>query len=94
MEVNIAAKPGEPLKAKLERIELRNVGGEGGSTPGEIATQVVRPLADKAIKAAMRAGAGSYVGQEVEKLKEGVAEEVQKGIGEEGGEAVKKLFGQ
>ncbi len=94
VEIHIAAKPGEPLSAKMERIELLNVGGEGGSTPGEIADQLVRPMTEKAIKAAMQAGVGSYLGQEAERLKEGVTEEVQKGIGEKGGEAVKKLFGQ
>ncbi|MEJ2313195.1 MAG: hypothetical protein P8Y85_00090 [Nitrospirota bacterium] len=93
VEINIAALPGKPQSASLGRIELTNVGGEGGSTPGEIAAQVIRPLANRAIQAAAQAGATRYLGQEADKLKEGASEKLE-GLGEKGGEAVKKLFGK
>jgi uncharacterized protein involved in outer membrane biogenesis len=93
VEMTIAAKSGEPISAKLGRIELNNVGGKGGSTPGEIAAQVIRPLANRAIQAAAQAGASGYLGQEADKLKEEAAEKLE-GLGEQGGEAVKKLLGK
>ncbi len=93
IEINIAARPGEPLSANLGRIELKNVGGKGGSTPGEIAAQVMRPLTDRAIQAAAKAGVGSYLGQEADRLKEEAAEKM-KGIEEEGGGAIKNLLGR
>lgn len=94
MEIHLALKPGKPLRARIGRMEMQNVGGKGGSTPGEIAVQALRPLVEGAIKAAARAGVKSYLGQEAEGLKERVKEEVQEGIGERGREAVERLFGK
>jgi len=83
MEAHLALKPGKPLRVKVGRMELHNVGGRGGSTPGEIAVQAIRPLVEGAIKAAGRTGVKSYL--------EDVVEE---GIGERGREAVERLFGK
>ena len=92
--IHIAALSGEPLSAKVPRIRLTNVGGEGGASPGEIAEQVLGPLVTQAAKAAARSGVGQYLGREAEEVKGMLGEKTQETPGVPTEEGVKKLFGQ
>lgn len=58
IEIRVAALPGKPLSATLPRIELKNLGGEGGDSPGDIARQVLGPLVNQVAVAASGAGIG------------------------------------
>ncbi len=92
--VHVAALKEEPLSAKVPRIELTNVGGEGGASPGEIAEQVLRPLVNRAAEAAARTGVEQYVGKEAEEVKKMLEEKAQEKVGVPTEEGVKKLFGK
>jgi type II secretory pathway pseudopilin PulG len=99
--VQVAALSGKPLSASLPRMELKNVGGKGGSTPSEIAGQVLGPLLNQVTLAASRAGIGQYLGKGVEDVKKALEEKAREKLGVPGGEAakgaeeaVKKLFGK
>lgn len=76
--IRVAALPGKPLSAALPRIELKNLGGEGGGSPGDIARQVLRPLVNQVAAAAAGAGIGKYLGKEAEELRR-TLEEAAKG---------------
>jgi uncharacterized protein involved in outer membrane biogenesis len=99
--VQVAALSGEPLSASLPRMELKNVGGKGGSTPSEIAGQVLGPLLNQVTLAASRAGVAQYLGKGVGDVKKALEEKAREKLGVPGGEAakgaeeaVKKLFGK
>lgn len=99
--VQVAALPGKPLSASLPRMELRNVGGKGGSTPSEIAGQVLGPLLNQVTLAASRAGVSQYLGKGVGDVKKALEGKAREKLGVPGGEAakgaeeaVKKLFGK
>lgn len=101
MAVQVAALSGEPLSASLPRMELKNLGGKGGSTPSEIAGQVLGPLLNQATLAASRAGVEQYLGKSVGDVKKALEEKAREKLGAPGGEAakgaeeaVKKLFGK
>ncbi len=101
VSVQVASLSGAPLSASLPRTELRNIGGRGGSTPSEIAGQVLKPLLNQAALAASRAGAGQYLQKGSEELGKTLEEKAREKLGAPGGEAaksaeeaVRKLFGK
>ncbi len=82
-------------------MELKNVGGKGGSTPSKIAVQVLGPLLNLVAVAASRAGVGQYLGKDVGEVRKALEEKAREKLGAPGGEAakgaeeaVKKLFGK
>jgi hypothetical protein len=64
----------EPLAVNLPRIELSDIGKNGGATPGQIATILVTALAQESIKAVSHS--------QIERLKKGAAEKLRKGAKE------------
>jgi len=99
--VQVAALAGKPLSASLPRMELKNIGGKGGSTPSEIAGQVLGPLLNQVALTASRAGVGQYLGKDVGEVRKALEEKAREKLGTSGGEsakgaeeAVKKLLGK
>jgi uncharacterized protein involved in outer membrane biogenesis len=99
--VQVAALSGKPLSASLPRMELKNIGGKGGSTPSEIAGQVLKPLLNQVALAASRAGVEQYLGKNAEEAVKALEEKAREKLGVPGGEttkgaedAVKKLLGK
>lgn len=99
--VQVAGLEGKPLSASLPRMELKNVGGKGGSTPSEIAGQVLKPLLNQIAVAASRAGVEQYLGKGVGEVEKALEEKAREKMGASGGEAakgaeeaVKKLLGK
>lgn len=90
VDVLVAALGGKPLQAKLPRIALRNLGGKGGATPGEIAAQVLDPLVRQAIAAASSTGIEQYLGKRAEDVQKALEEKAQEKLGGAGSEAVKE----
>lgn len=80
IEVVVAALPEKTLSARLPRIHLTNIGGEGGAAPGAIAAQVIGPIANRALQAAANAGFDQYLGRSVEEVKR-LRQELQKELG-------------
>jgi len=74
--VQAATLPGKPVNVSLPRIELRNLGGRRGASPGEIATQVLGPLVNQVIQAATRTGIGQYMGKGAEEMKRALEEKL------------------
>jgi uncharacterized protein involved in outer membrane biogenesis len=66
VDARVAALPDKSFKTELPRIHLTNVGGQGGSTPSELAGQILRPVADTAIVAASGTGVRQYLGTTAE----------------------------
>lgn len=64
VNVQAAALSGKPLSAALPRIELRNLGGRRGDSPGAIARQIAVPLVAQASLAVSRAGISRSLGTE------------------------------
>lgn len=87
--ISIAARTGEPLSAKLPRIALSNLGGKGGSTPSEIAGQILAPLMNHAAVAAARAGVAQYLGKGAEEVRKALEEKAREKLGAPGQEAAK-----
>lgn len=73
-----AAASGKPLSATLPRIELDNVGGKGGDTPGALANQVAGRILRQAALSATASGVGRLLGD----------------AAREAGGTFKKLFGK
>jgi len=101
IEIKVAALPGKPLSAALPRIELKNLGGEGGGSPGEIARQVLGPLVNRAAAAASGAGISQYLGKGADEVKRALEEAAQGKLGvpgagaaKEAGDALKKFLGK
>lgn len=101
VDVRVAARPDKPLSAKLPRIHLKNVGGESGAAPGDIALQILKPLVNGAAQAAARTGVEQYLGKNVEEVEKMLQEGAQEKLGTKAEEAakgaegaVKKLFGR
>lgn len=90
IDVHIAALPDTSLSTPLPRIELSDVGGKGGASPGEVGAQILSALAKEAGYAASRVGVEKYLDRSIEQFRDELQEEITKGAGE----AVKKLFGQ
>lgn len=99
--IRVAALSGKPLSAPLPRLELKNLGGKGGDSPGGIARQVLGPLVNQVAVAASGAGVGQYLGKGADALK-GALEEAARGIqavpgkesAKEMGDSLKKIFGK
>ncbi len=101
VDVLVAALQGKPTTTSIPTIHLRNVGGKGGSTPSEIALQIIRPLSDRVSKAALNTGITKYLGKnatDVQKMlkKKGLNKlgTSGKGIPKDAGGALKKLLGK
>lgn len=94
VDVRIAALPGEPLSAKVPRIQLTNVGGEGGASPGEIAEQILGPLVSRAAEAAAGSGVEKYLGKGAEEVQMMLEEKAKEELGTQAEEGLKKLFGK
>ena len=93
VNVHVAALEGDPLQARLPPIALRNLGGKGGGTPGEIAAQILGPLMKQAGIAASGAGIGQYLGRDAEAVRKALEEKGRGKLGETGVEAVKEAEG-
>jgi len=78
VDAGVAALPDKSFTAELPRIQLVNVGGQGGSAPSELAVQILRPIATRAIEAASETGVRMYLGMSAEEagemLEEGLKE--------------------
>lgn len=61
IEARIAKLGDKPVTANLPRLELRNIGRNGGATPTEIAQTVVTALAEEAAKAVARSQGEKYL---------------------------------
>jgi hypothetical protein len=102
VSIKVAALPGKPLSATLPRIALRNLGGKGGDSPGNIAAQILTPLVNQATRAASTAGIGQYLGKSAGEVTKALEEKAREKLGvlpgkdaaKDAGEAVKKLFGK
>lgn len=101
VDVLVAALPDETMSAKIPKIQLTNVGGEGGATPREIALQVLKPLLNQAAQAAARTGVEKYIGKSAEEAKKLLEEKAREKLGpagegatKEAGDAIKKLLGK
>lgn len=90
VNVRVAVLADKPLRAKLPRIALRNLGGKGGGTPGEIAAQILGPLMKQAGVAATGAGIGQYLGKDAGEVQKALEEKARGKLGETGSEAVKE----
>lgn len=93
VEIRVAALSGEPMSATLPKIHLKNLGGKGGETPSEIATQVLAPLVDRALKAALDAGVEQYLGKSKEEIQRMVERKAKEGIDDMGEDAAKEAEG-
>jgi len=101
IEIRVAALPGKPLSATLPRIELKNLGGNGGGSPAEIARQVLVPLVNRAAAAASQAGISQYLGKGAEEVQRTLEEAAKgtvavpgKGAAKEAGDALRKILGK
>lgn len=101
IEIRVAALPGKPLSATLPRIELKNLGGNRGGSPGDIAKQVLGPLVNRAASAASQAGISQYLGKGADEVTRAMEEAVGGKLGvpgtgatKEAGEALKKFLGK
>lgn len=101
IEIQVAALSGRPLSATIPRLELKNLGGTGGDSPGVIARQVLGPLLNQVAAAASSAGIGQYLGKDADELKKTLEEAARGKLGVPGkdaakgaGDSLKKLFGK
>jgi len=99
--IRVAMLSGKPPSAVLPRVELKNLGGKGGDSPGDIAKQVLGPLVHQVTLAASSAGVGRYLGKGADELKK-VLEDAGSGkplaqgkeSAKEAVDALKKAFGK
>jgi hypothetical protein len=98
VDIHVAALPGKDLSASIPKVQLTDVGGKGGSTPGDLATQVLTPLVDRAVRAAAGEGVERYLGKSAEEVQKAIEEKAREKLGgggeEAAGEAVRKLLGK
>lgn len=101
IEIRVAALPGKPLSARLPRLELKNLGGKGGDSPGDIAKQILGPLVNQVAAAASRAGISQYLGNGADELKKTLEEAARGKLAVPGKDAaksvedsLKKMFGK
>ena len=97
VDARVAALPDKSFTTKIPRIQLTNVGGQGGSTPSELAGQILKPVADRAIAAASETGIRQYLGKNAEEVRKSVEEGLkgQTGAAEEAGKkAIGKFLGK
>ena len=67
VQATIVPLEGKQLSTPLPRIELHNLGGKGGSTPAEIAKQVLKVVVDKTQAAVTNLGVEKYLKEAVDK---------------------------
>ena len=101
VQATVMPLEGKQLSTRLPRIELQNLGGKGGSTPAEIAKQVLNVVVDRTraavgdlgIEQQLKDAANKRIAEEKAKLKTKADEqiEVEKQKAEE---KLKKLLGQ
>jgi uncharacterized protein involved in outer membrane biogenesis len=89
VDVRAAALGGKTLSAAIPRIELSNLGGKGGDSPGAVARQIAGSLAGKASLAAASTGIWQSLVKGAGKAGEAGMEAVK-----DAGEAARKLFGK
>lgn len=99
--IQVAALPDQSRTVAIPRIELSNLGGKGGDSPGAIARQIAGPLLNEAARAAYRAGVGQYLGKEADEVRKALEGKAVETLGEPGKDAargaegaLKKLFGK
>lgn len=80
IKATIARLDGKVLKTGLPRLELRNLGGKGGSTPQELARQISERLIKQAQDAVARLDIEKYLKQEASKR---VHQEIDKRLDQE-----------
>jgi uncharacterized protein involved in outer membrane biogenesis len=93
IEIRLPASLNKTYSAPLPSIQLTDVGGEGGATPGGIALQVLRPLAAQAAQSAARTGIRQYLGKSVEDMKRELEKEAEGKIGDAGKKAAEEAEG-
>jgi hypothetical protein len=93
VEVRLPAPANRTYTVALPAIRLANVGGEGGATPGELALQVLRPLAAQAVQTAAQAGVREYLGKSAKDVKKGLEEKAREKIGGAGEKAAEEAEG-
>jgi len=101
VQATVMPLEGKQLSTRLPRIELQNLGGKGGSTPAEIAKQVLNVVVDRTraavselgIEQQLKDAANQRIAEEKAKLKSRADEqvEVEKQKAED---KLKKLLGQ
>jgi hypothetical protein len=67
VQATIVPLDGKQLSTRLPRIELKNLGGKGGSTPGEIAKQVLNVVVDRTRAAVSELGIEQHLKEAVDK---------------------------
>lgn len=84
---------------KLPRIELSNLGGEGGATPAQITDQVLKVLTDKALAEIKKQGIDQYkqkleaeVNKRLDAEKQKLTDKVNEKVGEQVGDKLKGLL--
>ena len=104
IEARVAALGGEPLSAKLPRIQLNNIGQkEGGATPAQITGQVLNALINRVGPSVATLGVDKYLGKTLDEAKamgSKVGQQVDDKVAEtlddaasKGKDSLKKLFG-
>lgn len=93
IEIRLPAPANRTYSAALPPIRLADVGGEGGATPGELALQVLRPLAAQTVQTAARAGVRRYLGKSVEDAAKGLEEKAREKVGTAGEKAAEEAEG-
>ncbi|RJQ47681.1 MAG: hypothetical protein C4538_04860 [Nitrospiraceae bacterium] len=94
IDVRIAALSDKVLSANLPRIELSNIGGKNGASPGEVSAQILSALTKEAGSAASKLGVDMYLGKTLDEVTKGIAKggDLLKETAKGAGETVKKLF--
>ncbi|MEJ2698021.1 MAG: hypothetical protein P8013_15420, partial [Candidatus Sulfobium sp.] len=90
VDAGVAALPDKSFTAELPRIQLTNVGGQGGSTPSELAAQILMPIGNRAIAAASETGVRQYLGKSAEEVRKSMEEGLKEKAGSAGEEAAGK----
>jgi len=98
LKATIIPLEGRVLQTELPRIELKNVGGKGGSTAAELAEQLLQQVVDKSRKAVANLDIEKQLKKEVEsKLKSEAQKQIDEQLGpdqQEAKDALKQLLGQ
>lgn len=101
ISIRVPVLTGVPKAVALPRIELRDLGGKGGSSPGEITRQILGPLVNRVASAASRAGIGQYLEKgsaewkrTLEEAAGGTVDVPGKDAAKDAGDALRKMFGK
>jgi hypothetical protein len=93
VEIRVAALGDKPISASLPSIRLTNLGGEGGSTPAELARQILGPLTSRVVNAVSGAGIKQYLGKSAEDVQKMLEKGAQEKLGTAGKDAAKEAEG-